>query len=258
MINAGIGTRLITLWTVIVPIMELYNGLALAEDFAWGKMELKPDGVLFHVTASEDSPVLSVPRFQNPVKRVFLKSDTEQKELRLKPGIKSWDIVLPAKLSGPVTVVMDTVGAPRGTQEPMVFRADVNGILTLPAHGAIVHGEKLRYEPQPHKNTVGYWQNPEDWCEWKIELEGTQRYEVFILQGCGKGHGGSEVNLFAGTKRLNFKVEDTGHFQNFQRRSLGMVALDSVTCQSLKLVPVRKSKGAVMDVRRIELVVDKD
>ena len=253
-----VENRLMALLTMLVLTMALATQAAWAEDFAWGRMEVKPDGVSFHISAAEDHPTLQVPRFQNPIKRVFLKSDAEQKELRLKPGLKNWDIILPPKLSGPVIVVMETVGAPRSGQEPMVFRAEGNGSLSLPAHGAVVHGEKLRYEPQPHKNTVGYWQNPKDWCEWKLELNGTQRYEVFILQGCGKGHGGSEVELIAGDKRLKFEVEDTGHFQNFQRRSLGTLELDSATCRSLKLVPVSKSKGAVMDVRQVQLVPVKD
>src|ERR1044072_1350534 len=34
-------------------------------------------------------------------------------------------------------------------------RAD--GSIVLLATNAVTHGKQIRYEPQPHKNTIGYW-----------------------------------------------------------------------------------------------------
>ena len=76
----------------------------------------------------------------------------------------------------------------------------------------------LRYEPLPHKNTLGFWTQADDWasCEFTVTKPGT--FTVEVLQGCGKGSGGSEVEVAVGEQTLTFTVEDTGGFQNFKAR----------------------------------------
>ncbi|MGH7223308.1 MAG: sulfatase, partial [Gemmataceae bacterium] len=39
-----------------------------------------------------------------------------------------------------------------------------DGTVTLPAKTAEVHGIQLRYEPLPHKNTLGFWTRAGDWA----------------------------------------------------------------------------------------------
>jgi hypothetical protein len=109
----------------------------------------------------------------------------------------------------------------------------------------------LRYEPRPEKNTLGYWTKKEDTAEWTLApKEGT--YEVEVLQGCGTGSGGAQVEVRIGDQILKFTVEDTGHFQNFKPRVIGRVSLKSST-YSLEVVPVTKPGAAVMDLRSITL-----
>lgn len=233
---------------------------AWEDDYPWGRIELVEGAAEFHLINAADYPELEVPRFQNPVVKVYLKSDPQQQALRLKPGVSTWQIKLPKKMEGRAVIVMETVGPPRFNKEPMLYRPNKEGELVLPAHGAVVHGEKLRYEPQPHKNTVGYWQNEKDWCEWNVSLPAQQKYDVYILQGCGEGQGGSTVQVIAGDQKLEFAVEDTGHFQNFKERYLGRLLLmpdradSGASPQTIKLVPIHKAKGAVMDVRQLRLV----
>ena len=64
-------------------------------------------------------------------------------------------------------------------------------------------------------------------------VEEAGEYEVHILQGCGKGHGGSEVSIGVGKSVLTFTVEDTGHFQNFKPRNLGRIEVLKPGRQSL-------------------------
>ncbi|MCH2182303.1 MAG: hypothetical protein MK108_09890 [Mariniblastus sp.] len=233
---------------------------AVEDDYPWGRIELKPTAVEFHLKNAESQSELEVPRLQNPVTKVFLKSDPQQPSLRLKPGVKTWQIKLPKNVQGPAVIVMETVGPPRLNREPVIYSPAAEGEVVLPAHGAVVHGEKLRYEPQPHKNTVGYWQNEKDWCEWKVSLPAKKKYDVYILQGCGEGHGGSTVKVIAGDQNLEFEVEDTGHFQNFRERRVGTLEMGPSNVgsaffpETIKLVPVHKAKGAVMDVRQLRLV----
>jgi hypothetical protein len=77
---------------------------------------------------------------------------------------------------------------------------------------------------------------------------------VEVLQGCGKGQGGSVVKVVSGEQSLEFTVEDTGHFQNFKRRELGTFSFDKPGVYELSLQPQRKAAAAVMDVREMTLV----
>ena len=49
--------------------------------------------------------------------------------------------------------------------------ASPDGSITLPASTADVHGVMLRYEPLPHKNTVGYWVRPDDRASWEFDVK---------------------------------------------------------------------------------------
>ena len=126
------------------------------------------------------------------------------------------------------------------------------GDVVLPAHESVTHGQTLRYEPQPHKNTVGYWVNVKDWCDWRFHVETPGRYAVHVLQGCGKGQGGSEVAVFVGEEKLRFFVEDTGHFQKFKSRMIGHVGI-SAGVHALAIRPQKKARNAVVDVRQVRL-----
>src|SRR5207302_1512229 len=101
-----------------------------------------------------------------------------------------------------------------------------DGIVTLPARTADIHGIQLRYEPLPHKNTLGFWTRIDDWASWEFQLSRPGSFSVELLQGCGAGQGGSEVVVAAAGQTLKMTVEDTGHFQNFKARTLGTITID--------------------------------
>ena len=73
-----------------------------------------------------------------------------------------------------------------------------NGAVILHARDAKVHGKKLRYEPEPHKDTLGFWVDKSDWAEWQFTIPGKGRFDVELLAGCGKGSGGSTVEVQMG------------------------------------------------------------
>ena len=220
----------------------------------WGTIVPKEASVELHVSSLPDNGIIRLPRLNNPWKRIYLKSDSKKKALEFRPEIAEWLITYPRKARTPGIIVIETVGPPRLLIQPFVTDPNREGIYNLPAHHAVTHGELLRFEPQPHKNTVGYWANEKDWCEWHLNVEEPGEFEVHILQGCGKGHGGSEVSIGVGKSMLTFVVEDTGHFQNFKPRKLGRITIIKPGRQSLKVEPISKAKGAVMDVRAIRLV----
>ncbi|MEW6307198.1 MAG: sulfatase-like hydrolase/transferase, partial [Verrucomicrobiota bacterium] len=116
-----------------------------------------------------------------------------------------------------------------------------DGTITLPARTAEVHGLQLRYEPLPHKNTLGFWTRVEDWANWEFEVTKPGAFTVEILQGCGTGQGGSEVEFTIGAQTLTTTVEDTGHFQNFKPRDIGSVRLDKPGRYTLTVKPKSKA-----------------
>jgi arylsulfatase A len=128
-----------------------------------------------------------------------------------------------------------------------------DGTIVMHARTAEVHGTMLRYEPLPHKTTLGYWVNASDWASFEFTVAQPGAFTVEVLQGCGKGQGGSEVEVAVGEQVLKFTVEDTGHFQNFKARDIGTVKIDKAGRHTLTIKPVKKATAAVMDVRQVTL-----
>lgn len=135
-------------------------------------------------------------------------------------------------------------------QTPAVTPA--TGDIRLHAKDARVHGETLRYEPQPNKNVLGYWTNASDWAEWEFVVPAAGTYEVEIQQGCGTANGGATVAVKVGDQTLSFTVQETGHFQKMILRTIGNVKLTEGR-HSLAVQPQTKPGPAVMDLRRIVL-----
>ncbi len=129
-----------------------------------------------------------------------------------------------------------------------------DGNLTLPAKTADVHGVMLRYEPLPHKNTLGYWVRADDWASWEFQITRPGQFRVEILQGCGTGSGGSEVEFAVGEQKLAMTVEETGGFQNFVRREIGAIQLAQSGRFTLNVKPLTKPGVAVMDLREVRLL----
>ncbi len=128
-----------------------------------------------------------------------------------------------------------------------------DGSILLHSRVAEVHGTMLRYEPQPNKNTLGYWVKAEDWAGWDFTVLKPGTFTLEILQGCGKGSGGAAVEFAIGEQVLKMTVEDTGHFQNFVLRDIGTVKLDKPGKYTLTVRPKTKPGVAVMDLRQVTL-----
>ncbi len=133
----------------------------------------------------------------------------------------------------------------------------VNGNITLHAKHADIHGTMVRYEPLPHKNTLGFWVRAEDSVSWDFTVTQPGKFLVEALQGCGKGNGGSEVEFRVGEQKLKLTVEDTGHFQNFKAKELGVISIDKPGRYTLHVKPLTKAKAAVMDLRMVTLRVER-
>ena len=133
-----------------------------------------------------------------------------------------------------------------------------DGSILLHGRQAKVTGTTLRYEPQPHKQTLGCWTKADDAAEWAFTVSRPGDYRIEVLQGCGRGQGGSTMLLTvnadgASGQSLDFVVEETGHFQAFKPRAVGRVTL-AAGAHTLQIKPQAIAKKACCDIRQVRLV----
>lgn len=233
------------------------------------------DNQLFVVPSSEQAAgEVAIPRFfaslrsvhwqaadnsdlsQQPVSSTQSKSDP----IQFKPELATWVLQWKTRPAGASTIVMQFDSPPLLAEENEPITASGDGSYWLPASAATATGSKLRFEPQTFKNTVGYWTQVDDFATWNAQIDAPGKFNVAILQGCGRGQGGSTAAIeftfpeVAEMTRVEFQVEETGHFQNFQWRHLGEIDIAqtgmlSVTCRAVEI-----RKAALMDVRAIHLI----
>jgi hypothetical protein len=232
----------------------------------------------FHLDAAPPEGTLTFPRLNNVVLGVFWTSHqatdsephaappltehryvapplpSEPQLLSLTQTPQEWTIRLPDTLRYPATIHLQCDSPPQFSPDGHICTASEDGTITLPARHGIVTGEKLQFEPLPHKNTIGYWVNADDFVEWSFATPTADTWEVHVLQGCGGGQGGSQIRVTVDTESLDHTVVETGHFQNFRWRHLGSLALPASEHHRLQVACIEKQKNAVMDIRQIRLV----
>ncbi|MBI1347873.1 sulfatase-like hydrolase/transferase [bacterium] len=188
--------------------------------------------------------------------------DTGRKELfdlakdaregrNLAPDMPEMVAELSHKLDAWRTAVDAQMMTPNPAYKPNPQAPD--GSITMPAKSARVTGAQLRYEPFPHKNTLGYWFIPEDAAHFEFTVTKPGTFDVEGLIGCGNGSGGSEVEFRFGDQILKLTVPETGGFQQFRPLPLGQVVFPEAGRYSLTVQPVKKPGPAVMDLRQVTL-----
>jgi arylsulfatase A-like enzyme len=135
---------------------------------------------------------------------------------------------------------------------------DKQGHVLLPGKNARIHGVMLRYEPLPHKNTLGFWTRVNDWASWDFQIDRPGTFEIEILQGCGPGSGGSQVDFTVDERTITTTVEETRGFQDFVARRIGTIELARPGRYTLSVKPRSRPGAAVMDLRQVRLVLKSD
>jgi len=135
--------------------------------------------------------------------------------------------------------------------------------ITLLARDSLPHGKRIRFEPETYKNVVGYWTEVDDWVEWSMQIPKEGTYRVELHCGCGSGNGGSMVDVQIDspkpesteilTQTLEWKVRETGHFQNIIIEPIGVLKLQA-GAGKLRVKLKTKAAAAVADIREIHLI----
>jgi len=128
-----------------------------------------------------------------------------------------------------------------------------DGSIVMHARTATVHGIMLRFEPLPHKNTLGFWVKPDDYASFEFTITKPGKFSVEALQGCGKGSGGSTVEFAVGDSNATYTVKETGGFQAFQTVPVGDLTIDKPGIHTLTVKAKKKPGVAVMDLQQVTL-----
>lgn len=264
-----IGCALVVLRTAVVPAAESFP----LDHTPASVCTAEGERLCFRFDSAPTSAALRLPRLDNEVVEVSWEPVTDataatpdgdpagppevvppERLLGFSQTPDTWAIDLPGTIRYPARIVLRLASAPRHAPHGHVCTATGDGTITLPARHALVFGEKLQFEPRLHKNTVGYWVNEQDRAHWLFTTAAPGRWEVHVLQGCGAGQGGSRVRFACGASAAEFVVVDTGHFQNFRWRSVGLLDIPAGERHVLDVSCVEKQQAAVMDIRQIRLV----
>jgi arylsulfatase A len=160
------------------------------------------------------------------------------------------------RLAAKLAAWRSSVGAdmPRPNPQFVPDTQEADGTIALPAETADVHGVMIRYEPLPHKDTIGFWVRADDWVSWDFVVNDPGTFAVELLSGCGAGSGGSQIEITADGQSLTTNVEETGGFQNFVPRAVGNLTISRPGKHTLSVKARTKPKAAVMDLRRVRLL----
>ncbi len=180
-------------------------------------------------------------------------------EITLVPEPTEWLLRWAGPPPANAAIDLQLESAPLRLDQVQPIQPTADGSVWLPAHLAATHGRNLRFEPQPFKNTIGYWTLAEDHAVWSFMTDQPGDYRIAVLQGCGAGQGGSDARIEILRESTvvaaeDFTVEETGHFQNFKWRSLGLVQIEQPGAYQLKLSARRIARAAVGDFRAVHLV----
>lgn len=214
----------------------------------------------FDLGADVKSPI-TIPRLAAPLRSMSFIDPSVKGDLKLVPLQDTWEIHWKERPKGSgISLWLQFDAMPKLPSELRPIHKAGDGSFFLPAHLATTTGEKIRYEPQTHKNTVGFWAGKNDTATWTFKLDKPGRFNVAVLQGCGKGQGGSQATMSFvhpdkdDSPTVDFEVVETGHWQNFQWVQLGQVELQNKGEVQVVVKPNAIKKAALMDIRAIHLI----
>ena len=144
------------------------------------------------------------------------------------------------------TVVVQIKGPLDVEQSGLMQSAD--GSVTLPASEAATHGE-IKYEPGEHRNSLGFWTNPNDWASWEFKVTKPGKVEVTAEVASLEA---ASIEVRVGKQRARAEVSATGDYGRFKIVKLGTLDLPAGNSMTLSLHAVKDGWQPV-NVRSIKL-----
>jgi len=218
----------------------------------WGRCTAKNGKLYLHVFDWPSDGKLVVPGLRSKVTRAYLLADKD-KPRRIDQGDEQVRVAVPPEMPDPMdtVVVLEIEGEP--DVAPVYIEQSPDGSVVLKAVEATVHGDVAQYESGGGKDNVGYWTTAKDYVSWEFRVDKPATFKIGITYACASGSAGSEYRVSVGGKTLNGTVRGTGDWTDFVTEELGTVELAAQGRYTLTVTPVRMPRGAVMNLRAIQL-----
>ena len=247
---------------VLVSCCASALGQLSKTDVRGAKLTVEGQSVLIKLEPNFEGNTVEIPRLAAPLRSLKWQGEEAASNLKLQPELTTWKLTWDKPPKSGATIEMQLDAPPLLISECKPIQATGDGSLFLPAHMATTMGDKIRYEPQTIKNTVGYWAGMQNSASWTLNVAKAGKFNVEILQGCGAGNGGSTAEITLSpvaskdkpAAQVEFEVLETGHFQNFVWRHLGEINLTEAGDYQLRISPKNIKRAALMDVRAVHLI----
>jgi alpha-L-fucosidase len=184
------------------------TGSPFPRRFSWGRATTKPGRIFLHVFDWPQDGRLRVPGLNNPVAKAYLLSDPSHPPLSTSHDDAALTVTVPAATPDPAdsVVVLEIDGAPNVDANQFLIQQSGDGSVALRAGDADLHGHTLRYDPQPGRQSIGYWTDLHDWVSWDFLLKKPGRFQVAIHYGCAPEEGGGTYIVQLGKQTLTARA----------------------------------------------------
>jgi alpha-L-fucosidase len=161
----------------------------------------------------------------------------------------------PRTLDPLVTVVaLEFNQTPVISEGSAAIKSDANGVYTLHAAEAEIHGQTARYEEGGGKNNIGFWTNAADYVSWSIQSSKAGSYRVEVTYACPPENAGSEFTTAIGEEaKVSATVQATGSWSEFKTTVIGQITLTAGK-QTLSVKATSMPRGAVMNLQSVRLI----
>jgi alpha-L-fucosidase len=236
------------------------NGVAIYDTTAspfkhlpWGRCtkQVTSGGatLYLHVFQWPQDGKLVVPGLHNKVSGSYLVRALGHEPLRNELGPNGVVVAIPAEPPDPIssTVVLKVEGA-LNIEQPMLSQ-DQDGSISLPCTEANLHGSDIQTENVDDHDNIGYWTNPDDWCEWQFKVAHAGKFDVTADMAA---EGSASIELLAGESKLRAMVNATGSYERYSIVNLGSIEIPSAGAATVALHAVKEGWHPV-NVRSLRL-----
>ncbi|WP_373494363.1 polysaccharide deacetylase family protein [Aquiflexum sp.] len=144
------------------------------------------------------------------------------------------------------SVIADTMNIPQ------LVRPSKDGQLRLTAENGKGIGPAIKYMPE--WKAFG-WFTSNDSVLWEVDVPMDGKYEVWLDWSVSDKEAGKEFVLSAGKEKLLGKVEKSGSWETFKRKSIGTIKLNKGYEKVIfKSNEAFEEDGAILDLRKITLI----
>jgi hypothetical protein len=177
-------------------------------------------------------------------------------KLKIIPGPDGALLIEKPAIVDPLSTTVELKLAAPPVVEEVEVRLSPNsgGVLTLAATDAELEGDTIKLENQ----NLGYWIDAKDAAHWKVAIpaDGAGKYSVKMEVACEPGNEGSTFTLQIDGKNsgVTGTIEKTASWNDYHTISLDGALELTAGPHTIRIVPLTKPGGAVMNLRSISLL----